>query len=261
MTVLLKLGGSLITEKSQAETARIPMIHRLAEEITQARQDDPNLTLVLGHGSGSFGHQAAGRYHTHQGAQSEADWRGFAEVWASANRLNRLVIDALRDAGLPAIGFPPSATAICQGGELLQIGDEPIRIALDHGLIPVVHGDVAIDRAQGAAIVSTEQVLVALAPRLGARRLLLAGREPGVYEDFADKAELLAELGPDELATAGLGESAETDVTGGMAAKVRLAMDALRAQPGLEVRIFSAEAPDSLYRALMGEAVGTHIHL
>lgn len=261
MTVLLKLGGSLITEKSQPQTAREPMIHRLAGEVAQACQEDPDLRLVLGHGSGSFGHPVAGQYQTQRGASSQSDWRGFAEVWASANLLNRLVIDALREAGLPAMGFPPSASAICEGGEIVEFSSEPIQAALDHGLIPVVQGDVALDRTQGTAIVSTEQVLVTLAPRLGARRLLLAGREAGVYRDFGEKAELMAELGPEGLSTAGLGESAEIDVTGGMAAKVRLALDALRTQPEMEIRIFSAEAPGSLYRALMGEPSGTHIHL
>ena len=261
MTALVKLGGSLITEKAQPETAREPVIQRLAAEIAQALKEDPTLRLVLGHGSGSFGHQVAGRYQTHLGAHSETDWRGFAEVWASANQLNRLVIDALRAAGVPALGYPPSASAVCQGGRLVELSHEPIRIALEHGLVPVIHGDVAVDRTQGAAIVSTEQVLVALAPHLEAERLLLAGREPGVYRDFDKKGDLMAELGPDELPAAGLGEAAEVDVTGGMAAKVHLAMQALRAQPGLVVRIFSAEAPGSLYRVLMGDAAGTHVHL
>ncbi|MCK4693468.1 MAG: hypothetical protein KAT23_07545, partial [Anaerolineales bacterium] len=108
--ILLKLGGSLITDKQRPETPRPQVLSRLAKEIAQAKQEQPELQLVVGHGSGSFGHTAAARYGTHLGASSAADWLGFAKVWAAAQRLNRLVIDALIEVGLPAIAFPPSAS-------------------------------------------------------------------------------------------------------------------------------------------------------
>ena len=56
----LKLGGSLITDKSRPQTARLDVLERLASEIAQAYHKHPDLSLVIGHGSGSFGHGIMG---------------------------------------------------------------------------------------------------------------------------------------------------------------------------------------------------------
>ena len=84
--VFLKLGGSLITNKTRVEHARVQMIHRLAREIKSARAARPDLKIVLGHGSGSFGHMAAKKYDTRAGIKQDNDWIGFAKVAASAAR-------------------------------------------------------------------------------------------------------------------------------------------------------------------------------
>jgi len=101
----LKLGGSLITEKHQERTARPQVLKRLAGEIAAARQRDPNLRLVLGHGSGSFGHVPARRYGTRQGVHTPEEWQGFVAVWRAAVELNHKVMEALAAAGLPALDF------------------------------------------------------------------------------------------------------------------------------------------------------------
>ncbi len=72
--VFLKLGGSLITDKKRPHTPRMDVIRRLAREIAAARNIRPDLQLVLGHGSGSFGHIPAEKYGTHQGVKSPSEW-------------------------------------------------------------------------------------------------------------------------------------------------------------------------------------------
>ena len=72
--IYLKLGGSLITQKDKPETARLDVLERLTLEIARARKTRPELQLVLGHGSGSFGHVSAQRHGTRGGVNSEAGW-------------------------------------------------------------------------------------------------------------------------------------------------------------------------------------------
>ncbi len=174
--VFVKLGGSVITVKTEPETARLEVIDRLAGEIAAALAARPDLRLVLGHGSGSFGHPAAQRYGTHLGVHSPADWRGFAEVAAAAARLNRLVTDALLAAGVPVWSIQPSASARCRDGELLSLEIGPIEQALAHGLVPLVYGDVALDKVRGGTIISTEQIFAYLARRLHPARLIMVGK-------------------------------------------------------------------------------------
>lgn len=257
--IFLKLGGSLITDKAKPETCRIDTLERLAREIADAKQQKPELRLLVGHGSGSFGHHVAAKYGTHLGVNTAHEWVGFGRVWHAAQRLNRMVVDAMQSAGLAAVVFPPSASAITEDREMQHMAVEPLQRALDSGLIPIVYGDVAFDRVQGACIVSTETIFAYLADSLHPDRILLAGTEPGVYVDFPTSQRIMPVVNRRNLAEASLTGATSTDVTGGMRAKVEAALALTVSHPGVEVRIFSGEQAGMITSTLLGETPGTLI--
>jgi isopentenyl phosphate kinase len=257
----LKLGGSLITDKSKPHTPRQEVLARLAEEIATALQKRPNLRLVLGHGSGSFGHVAGHRYGTRQGVASPEGWRGFAEVWREAAALNHFVMDALHTAGLPAVAFSPLAAVLAADAAVKTWNLEPLRLALQAGLLPVVYGDVALDEQRGGTILSTEDLFAHLALHFSPQRILLAGLEEGVWADFPACQRLVEEITPGSFAAsaAALSGSAATDVTGGMRSKVQHSLELVQTVPGLEILIFSGEAPGRVESVLLGEKAGTRL--
>ncbi len=254
----LKLGGSLITDKHQPRTPRPTVLARLMREIAVAREARPDLELVLGHGSGSFGHAEAKDLGTREGVQSAEAWQGFARVQAAAGLLNHLVLEAARAAGLPVVNFPPSASAICRDGALAVLAVAPIQNALEHGLVPVVFGDVAIDETLGGTIVSTEDVFRFLALRLEPGRVLLAGIEPGVRTHWPE-GDILDVITP-ATPLGGIAGSQAADVTGGMANKVQEMLELVKCMPALEVVIFSGVEPGRVQAALQGDHVpGTRV--
>jgi isopentenyl phosphate kinase len=257
----LKLGGSLITEKAQAQTPRLEMLDRLAQEIAAVWQQGEAQPLLLGHGSGSFGHVSARRYGTRLGVHNPEQWQGFATVWRDANALNRLVMDALIGAGLPAIALSPCASVSASAGRVVTWNLGPLRSALAAGLLPVVFGDVIFDDVRGGTILSTEDLFSYLAPQLRPQRLLLAGIEPGVWADYPHCTRLAAQLTRQDFAAiaGAVAGSAAVDVTGGMASKVEQSLTLVEQIPELQVLIFSGETPGMLTRALRGETVGTQI--
>jgi isopentenyl phosphate kinase len=255
--IFLKLGGSLITHKDQAETVRYLILQRTAMEIAQAKAKNPNLRLLLGHGSGSFGHITAAQYATNRGAATPSEWQGFAQVWASAQRLNRIVVDFLMNENLPVITFPHSASSICAAGMIQEMAYQPIIDAIEAGLIPVVYGDVAFDCKQGAAIVSTETVFTFLAQHLKPSRVLIAGVEKGVYANYPESGKILRSISAKDLEEIDLGGAQATDVTGGMRGKVDAALEIADLDLDIEVRIFSGEVPGSIENALLGAKPGT----
>ena len=99
--VFCKLGGSVITDKTRSETVRRGVLDRLASEVAAALNHQPDLALLLGHGSGSFGHVAARRYGTRDAVCRHLEWRVFARVAAVASRLGLIVADAFLEAGIP----------------------------------------------------------------------------------------------------------------------------------------------------------------
>ena len=257
----LKLGGSLITDKTTPHTPRREVIARLAEEISEWRMANGEWRLVLGHGSGSFGHVAAKKYGTRQGVDSPEGWRGFAEVWHEAAALNRIVMESLHAAGLTAVAFPPSGAVTASGGQVANWHLSPLLAALDAGLLPVVFGDVVFDKVCGGTILSTEDVFVHLAKELHPSRILLAGFDEGVWADYPQCKRLIPKITPDDWdeVAAGLGGSAATDVTGGMASKVRQMLTLTAELPGLDALIFSGNQPGNVKAALSGEIRGTQL--
>jgi isopentenyl phosphate kinase len=248
----LKLGGSLITDKSTPALARPDVIRRLAQQVRRALEERHDLGLLLGHGSGSFGHVVAQRYGVQRGC---TDWRGYAETGAAAQRLNRLVTDIFLEVGVPVVSIQPSASARCHSGELLSLAAHPVEESLKHGLVPLVYGDVALDDAWGTTIISTEAIFVYLARLLQPQRILLAGEVQGVYsaDPHLDAgAYLIPEIQASRMGEADshLGGSHGVDVTGGMRSKVQLMAGLLQHLPELRVYLLSGLTPGLLERAL-----------
>ena len=272
--ILLKLGGSLITDKTQPYTPRIDMMDDLMLQIetTLHASPDPGLRLIIGHGAGSFGHVPASEYRTRDGlpqkstslTYNEAEknyWKGFSEVWYQASALNRFVMEALHKTGLNTMALHPSANVIANDGQVSIWELTSLRMALSAGIVPVIHGDVVFDEVRGGTILSTEDLFIHLARMLNPEHILLAGLEEGVWEDFPARTKMIKQITPDsfEQIRAGVGKSAGADVTGGMESKVKQMLDLVQEIPKLTVQIFSGEKPGNLAQALAGEAVGTQI--
>jgi isopentenyl phosphate kinase len=265
--VFLKLGGSLITDKESPQTAREGVIRRVAQEIREALDEAPDLRLLLGHGSGSFGHDPASKYGVQKGLAESDDWWGYAETSAVAARLNRLVTDILLAQGIPILSLQPSASALCQDGELIHLEADPPREAVKRRLVPMVYGDVSFDRVRGTAIISTEQIFAYLSPYLNPQRIILAGHVKGVFtgdplEDLGSR--LLEEISASSFAEVEkmLTGSHGIDVTGGMLAKVRTMCQLIEAQPALTVRFISGEQEGLIKKALLNREIkeGTLLH-
>lgn len=258
-TVLVKLGGSLITDKRRPETARPAEIARLADEIAAAW---PTIAghLVLGHGSGSFGHVVAERHGLTGGATSPDQLPGVAATQRGAARLHHRLLAALDRAGLAPFSVAPSSSAVADGGRIASFAVEPVARALKLGLLPVLYGDVVLDRSRGASICSTETVFEALAEHLpphgySVERILWLGETRGVYDG---SGATIPEITPATPRPSTAGAAAGHDVTGGMAHRVERAL-ALAAR-GIPSQIADGRQPGLLSQALAGQAVdGTRI--
>jgi len=258
--VFLKLGGSLITDKTSPETSRREVLHRLAHEIVVAKQRCPALPLLIGHGSGSFGHTVAARYRVREGVAGRQGWHGFAATAKAARALNRLVVDALWDAGVDVVPLPPLASGRCHDGILQDLAWEPVARLLKADLTPLVFGDVVLDDVRGGTIVSTEELFRFLALKLRPARIILAGEVAGVFTADPHRdpdARLIRRLTAETL-SAGTAQFAAvhgTDVTGGMSAKVAEMVALTATLPGLTVQIVSGLVPGRVQNALLGKDV------
>lgn len=257
--IFLKLGGSLITEKGQPMTPRLDILDRLMQEIYAALQIQPSLKLIIGHGSGSFGHSVGNQYNTRGGVRDKVGWTGFYKVYTAAKKLNQLVFSMAQEKNLPFIPFPLSTSTITKQRKIVDWDLAPLSDALQHGFIPLVNGDVAFDSELGGTILSTEEIFDYLAEYLRPDRILLAGIEPGIWEDYPVNTTIIKEIRSTGWQTShiNLQGSKVTDVTGGMKSKVDSMLEIIRRIPTCKIQIFSGLEPGSIRKVLAGEEIGT----
>ena len=261
--IMIKWGGSLITEKDKPFTPRIDIIRSLARQIKEIRERNPAMKIILGHGSGSFGHAVAAKFQTRNGVNNPEEWVGFSQVWHAARKLNVIVMDIIHEFDIPGITIAPSSFISADNGNGYEFFKFPFEKALSSHLIPVVHGDVIFDYKLGGTILSTEDIFLFLSEFYQPEKILLAGIEEYIWTDFPERKNPIKVINPsifNEVKTK-IGASNNVDVTGGMIEKVRLMVDLVIKYPKTKVSIFSGKRSDCLIEELFSAPTGTIIEM
>ena len=185
--ILIKLGGSVITDKGKPFTARPKVIGRLAKEIKTAREKLGKDTLFLiGHGSGSFGHTIASKYQTQKGLVNKDSVKGFCLTADAAIEINRIVMKEFLKAGLSATSFSPLSFLYAKKNRMHKVMLNHIKKCFDIGVIPIIYGNVVMDETRGFCIFSAEKTLGVLARKLRKdykiEIIIECGDTDGVYD-------------------------------------------------------------------------------
>jgi len=261
--VCLKLGGSLITDKATPMEEKKAVIVTLAGQIAAALQKDKNLQIIIGNGAGSFGHYAVITHHMQNGLNEPDKNMGYTYVQQAVAKLNRSIVDALLDAGVPAMSFQASSSLIGNGGSIQKFPLEVIEEAMSHNIIPVMYGDILFDTKNGSMIASTELLIGAAAAALvhnghTIHKVIHNGVTKGVLDSQQKVIPYITRQNFEEVkkliyATDGF------DVTGGMLHKIEESL--ALADIGIPSMIINGVAEKNLLmRALLDEDVnGTRI--
>jgi len=259
---LIKLGGSVITDKNKAFVAKKEVIDRLSKEIRSSLEKYKG-DLIIGHGSGSFGHTVAAKYKTQEGIINEKSIEGFPLVSEAARRINTIVMDIFLKNGLKAVSFSPLSYTYTEDEKPVKVLLEPIKRALEVKLLPVIYGDVIMDKKKGFCIYSGEKSLNILASNLKNSyqtiRIIYCGETDGVYDE---KGNTIKSITPNnyESIKRMLGGSGGVDVTGGMIHKVNEALE-ISEKLQIETKIINVTKKDNLKNAILGkEVVSTTIY-
>ncbi|AEH35369.1 isopentenyl phosphate kinase [Halopiger xanaduensis] len=245
--IVLKLGGSAITDKERPETLDGDALGRAADAISAALDGGDAEDLVIVHGGGSFGHHNASE-HGVTTAAGTRDAEAVADIHGAMKTLNQFVLQRLLERDVNAVPVHPFSTARRDADGALALPTGQIETMLAEGFVPVLHGDLVAHAGAGATVVSGDELVAALARDLEADRVGLCSTVPGVLDDEDAVIDCITSF---EDVEAVLGASDATDVTGGMAGKVRTLLD--------------LEAPASIFGLedvepfLAGEEPGTKI--
>lgn len=256
--ILIKLGGSVITDKSKPFTARRGVIRRLAKEIKTAKEKLGEDTLFLiGHGGGSFPHVPAAKYQTHKGNINKNSLRGFVLTSDAAIDINRIVVKKLLKVGLPVATFSPLSFIFAKNQKAYKVVLSNIKNCFDIGIIPVIYGDVIMDEEMGFCIFSAEKTLSILARKLRGNykieKIIECGDSDGVYDP---RGKTIPEINAKNFKEVRkwITCSKVTDVTGGMIHKVKESLK-LAKETKIQTILINGNKAGNLLKAIFGEKV------
>ncbi len=252
LPILIKLGGSVITEKDKDFTAREETIRRLADEIASSQKP-----VIVVHGAGSFGHGVAAKYELSYGTREPRQFRMFSFLRTQMDELRLLVSRALFDVDLRPFPIQPSAIFVTMDGKVFHFDDHALLHALRLGYTPVLHGDAVLDYSRGSSILSGDTIIQLLAKFFSLEKVIFVTDVEGIYDKdpkLYPDAELLRKLKLPDLIrlikSDSVGGSTYEDVTRGMKGKLEAMLPILDAN--CEVAIINGNRDGALYNVLIG---------
>ncbi|MCD6458877.1 MAG: isopentenyl phosphate kinase family protein [Thermoproteales archaeon] len=218
-TLIIKLGGSAITNKERRYEVRRKVVERIAKEVKILSK---NYKLVLVHGGGSFGHPTAKEYNIHLGYFSNHQLIGYSKVRYFMTQLNQIILEYFIKSGVPAVTLHTSNILKANDGKISSFNIELLIEYMKMGFTPVVYGDAVLDEKRGFSIISGDQIVSYLAIRLKPIKVILGTDVDGIYTGNPKKdsnAKLVKTLKISKLITI-KADKPMIDVTGGIVAKI-----------------------------------------
>lgn len=203
--ILIKFGGSVITDKSRYRTFNADIVKRLCREIR-----DSGERVIIVHGAGSFGHVLAKEHDLNGGFKDASQIPAVAQVCYDMRYLNEMIVRELNDAGLPAVSVPTGSCFMMKGRELIIDDPSVLKSMFEKGIMPVMFGDVVMDYELGFAICSGDQVMERLKEIFDPSRVIFVSDIDGLYDRDPKNnrdAKLIEDVDRNVL------NSVETDIT------------------------------------------------
>jgi len=254
---IIKLGGSVITDKSKQECFKQDIMDNLSGEIKKAEKD-----IILVHGAGSFGHIIAKKYKLNNGYKNDKQIEGFSFTHAKVQKLNTLVIGSLQNHRVHAVSIAPHSILRLDNHILDEINYKVFKEYLDKSFTPVTFGDVVLDKKLGFSICSGDLLVKVLAEYFKPEKIIFVLDEDGLYSSnpkIDENAEFIDSTTADKLNRLITSLDKHADVTMGMKGKI----DIINEIAGLNIDtiLLNGNKPKRLYKALIGEKIkGTIVY-
>lgn len=241
--ILVKLGGSIITNKQKPLTPNLSAINKIASQLKKIKEP-----IIVVHGGGSFGHYWSVKYDMHT-KPAKYNRKGVAIVKNSMVELNKIILDSFLRHDLNPYCLPPTDFMYGSKPDQKKVR-EIIKIAKS-GLVPVSYGDVMWHGKNKFYILSGDKIIGILSKILKPRLVIFVLNVDGVYSDMKTK-KLLREIKGEKTTIS----KVKMDVTGGMNRKIKEAVSISKS--GINVFLVNGNKPNRIVNAVRnGKFEGT----
>ncbi len=241
--ILIKLGGSVLTNKDRPYSFKRKTLERLTDEIVRSDLDD----LILVHGGGSFGHPGAEKYKLNSKNPIDIE-EGTAKVQKDMRIMNNHVLEIMHEKGLWTVSLPGGLVTKYKDGKLVDFNEEIFERYLSIGTVPISFGDVAFDEDREVTICSGDDIMLSLAEK--ADKAIFVANVDGVFKNGRLVETFTKEmfpLRPEDFDS----EETSIDVTGGMNKKVKKMLEMSKHCP---TYVVNGSKKERLYKLLNNES-------
>jgi isopentenyl phosphate kinase len=220
--IVLKLGGSALTDKKRIFTPRVREIHRAAGQVARLSK---RFSLLVVHGAGSYGHIPVRQWRLESGLRSRRQLKGLAATKSKLLEWEEIFDRIFLKHQIPLIPHLASDFVVTMKGRISSADLRPLRNWLSIDCVPSTGGDIVSDLKNGFSVLSGDQLAAYLAVQLKASRLIFGTDVDGIFSadpKHDPHAHIISELtaGTALHAAARARVSDAPDVTGGMAGKI-----------------------------------------
>ncbi|TFG11938.1 MAG: isopentenyl phosphate kinase family protein [Promethearchaeota archaeon] len=222
---ILKLGGSLLTDKQKPESIRYEILTRITQEIINTKEK-----LILIHGGGSFGHPLAKKYKIFDGLDRKVvdQTLGLSRTHYAMNKFNSLIIKSFLDNNFPVLPIQTSSSFIQDSRQTFSQAINIIEATLDLDIMPILYGDILLSMDGSFSIISGDQIIFLLCRDLKnykVSKVIFAMDVDGIYikgkknEKDHKLAEIIHKKELNDLELVKMDR--KIDVTGGIEGKIK----------------------------------------
>ena len=255
--VLIKFGGSLITNKSEKCSAKLEIIDKLSNTISEILNMGKKVIIV--HGAGGYGHIKAKKWRISEGKILEIiddQYKAIVEIRNDMEILNKLIISRLASYSIDAKSYSPHKNGIGLGLDYTL--DEEFFRTTSVDYVPVTYGDVVDSNTEKEfGILSGDDLCEIICNVFKPSHVIFTMDGPlGLIDDpsLPNGGNLIREFYPNnqEIVTTKI----PNDVTGGMSLKLKRAINCHKT--GARVSIINGNNVEMILKAISGEEyVGT----
>ena len=256
--MILKLGGSFLTDKDKPNSIREDVVKNAVQQII-----DANENLIIIHGGGSFGHPLAKKYNISEGFDETIQNQilGLTKTHQAMNEFNSYVIDLFLEKNYPVLSIQSSSIFIKNASNISIQSIEVIEAALDLNILPILYGDVILDKQGSFSILSGDQIIFELCENLKkyqVSKVIFTMETDGIYitneDNVKSSVKLAKELNVSELENldlANLGQ--KIDVTGGIEGKINAIKRICKFN--IPIQLINGFKEKYIYKSLKNQAI------
>jgi len=235
--ILIKMGGSVITNKGKPQSARRKTISSILKWIWAI-----NEPKILVHGGGSYGHYWSVKYGMHT-KPARYSLKGLSVVKNSMIELDKIILDSAAERRLSTYSIPP--TDFMNGNKPIRNKIQKIGEIARSGLVPVTYGDALWYGQKKSYILSGDVIMTTIGKILKPRLSIFVLDVDGVYSDTKSK-KLIYDFKKEKPTIS----KNKMDVTGGMTRKITEATK--MSKSGLKVFFVNGNKPRRIVDAVSG---------